>query len=271
MNWSKFFFGLGGAFCLVLRIFMIFTNMDPETGFYLHNGFALSFYHTLFGLSLIGMIGYGLFFMKPRDFEVRKPALLTVTAILCGLMILFSSAADFMAYLQQMFLWSNPVERLMDNLPTVLLELLLLLIGLSAGANFLSYAISGGKMFRRSGLLMTPAIWTMIYAVEQFMAYPQIADMSDRLLWLLTLLFFAMAMIGQARILRNVKAEKGAKYLCAFGFACGFCGLILGIGQIVTFQRVSTLDTMQWLLTTAMGAHGLLMAFSCHDMAEKQA
>ncbi len=271
MNWSKFFFGLGGSFCLALRIFMIFTNMDPETGFYLYNGFALSFYHTIFALSLVGMIGYGLFFMKPRDFEIRKPALTGLASAACGLMILLTSAMGFFSYLKEMFRWSNPVSHLLDNLPVVLMELLLLLIGLSAGASFLSYAISSGKMLRRSGLLMTPAIWTMIYTVEQFMAYPQIADMSDRLLWLLTLIFFAMAMIGQARIIRNVKPEKGAKYLCAFGYACGLCGLVLGISQLVTFQRVSTLDTMQWLLTTTMGAHALLMAFSCHDMAEKQA
>ncbi len=270
MNWSKFFFVLGGAFCLVLRIFMIFTNMDPETGFYLTNGFALSFYHTIFGLSIIGMIVYGLFFMKPRGFDVKKPKLLSLTLALCGFMILYTCAMDFLGYLKQMFLWSNPVDLLMENLPNVLLELLILLIGLSAGASFLSYAISGNRTLRRSGLLITPSIWTMIYTLEQFMEYPQIADMSDRLLWLLTLLFFALTMIGQARIIRNVHPEKGVKYLCAYGYACALCGLILGVSQLVTFQRVSTLDSSHWILASCMGIHSLVMSLGALDMADKQ-
>ena len=149
-----------------------------------------------------------------------------------------------------------------------LVQLLRLFIGLSAGASLLSFAITGGKMFRRSGILIMPAIWTMVYTVEQFMAHPQIADMSDRMLWLLTLLFFSMTMIGQARIIRNVKPEKGAKYICAFGYACALCGLLLGLSQIITMQKVCTIDTLHWVLTTCMGFHGLVMALSCHSKTE---
>ncbi len=269
MNWSKFFFVLGGSVCLVLRIFMIFTNMNPETGFYLSNGFTLSFYHTIFGLSLTGIIIYGLYFMKPWGFEVKRPNVLSITIALCGSMILYTSAFDFLKYLREMFLWNNPMDLLKENLPNVLLELLVLLIGLSAGASFLSYAISGNKTLRRSGLLITPAIWTMIYTLEQFMEYPQIADMSDRLLWLLTLLFFSLAMIGQARVIRNVKPEKGVKYLCAFGYACALCGLVLGISQLVTFQHVSTLKSREWILAACLSVHALTMASSCVDSNSK--
>ena len=53
MNWSKLFFGVGGGICLLLRIFLIFTNMDPSNGFYLLGGFVLSFYITLLFLSLL--------------------------------------------------------------------------------------------------------------------------------------------------------------------------------------------------------------------------
>ena len=268
-NWSKFFFLLGAPICLALRIFFIFTNMNPETGFYLHGGFGVSFYHTLLLLCLGIIILGGLFVMKPRDFDVRKPAILSLVSALCGLMILLTSGLEFLDFLGEMFRWSNPIRRLLNSIPTALWELGRLLIGLSAGANLLSYAIAGGKMFRRSAMLLTTSIWAMIYAVQQFMAYPQIADMSDRVLWILSLLFFSLAMAGQARIVRNVKPEKGAKYLCAYGYACAFCGLILGISQIVTLQRVSTLDTMQWLLTTAMGAHALVMAWSCHMEGDK--
>ena len=268
-NLSKYFFVLGAPICLALRCFLIFTNSDPETGFYLTGGFGVSFYHTLLLLCLAIIIIGGLFVVKPRDFDVRKPALLSLASAFCGVMLLMVSALGFMDFLGEMFRWSDPIGRLMRSIPTAVGELVRLLIGLSAGANLLSYAIAGGKMFRRSAVLLTTAIWSMIYAVEQFMAFPQIADMSDRVLWLLTLLFFSMAMIGQARIIRNVKPEKGAHYLCAFGFACAFCGLVLGLSQIITLQKVATIDTMQWLLTTSMGAHALVMAWSCHCGNEK--
>ena len=268
-NWSKYFFVLGAPLCLILRIFLIFTNMNPETGFYLTGGFGVSFYHTLLILCLGIIIFHGLFKMKPRDFSVRKPALLSLASAFCGMMILLTSGFSFLDFLGEMFRWSDPVKHLLGSIPTAVWQLVRLLIGLSAGSNLLSYAIAGGKLFRRSALLMTTSIWTMIYAVEQFMALPQIADMSDRVLWMLTLLFFSLAMIGQARIIRNVKPEKGAKYLCAYGFSCAFCGLVLGISQIVTLQRVCTIDTMQWVLTTSMGLHALVMALSCHCEGDK--
>ena len=62
-NWSKYFFVLGAPLCLILRIFLIFTNMNPETGFYLTGGFGLSFYHTLLILCLGIIIFHGLFKM----------------------------------------------------------------------------------------------------------------------------------------------------------------------------------------------------------------
>lgn len=269
MNWSKLFFGVGGGICLLLRIYLILTNMDPVTGFYLSGGFAVSFYNTLLTLSLVIIIGYGLFKMKPDDFDVKKPALLTISASLSGLAILLVSGMGFLDFLSDVFRWSNPVNYLLDSKLTVLLQLLRLFIGLSAGAALLSFAITGGRMFRRSGMLITPALWTMIYTIQQFMEYPQVADMSDRVLWVLCLLFFALAMIGQARIIRGVKPEKGSKYLCAYGYACALCGLLLGISQAVTLQKVCTIETMQWLLTTCMALHALAMAMSCRSEVDK--
>lgn len=268
MNWSKLFCGIGLVICLALRVFLIFTSVDPITGFYSGGGFAVSFYNTLLLLSLLIIVGYGLFVMKPGEFHVKIPALLTVSSAVCGLMILVISGIEFRTFLQELFYWGNPLLRLMNMKMAALVQLLRLFIGLSAGASLLSFAITGGKMFRRSGILIMPAIWTMVYTVEQFMAHPQIADMSDRMLWLLTLLFFSMTMIGQARIIRNVKPEKGAKYICAFGYACALCGLLLGLSQIITMQKVCTIDTLQWVLTTCMGFHGLVMALSCHSKTE---
>ena len=269
MNWSKLFFAVGGGLCLLLRVFLIFNDMDRSTGFYRHGGFALSFYGTLMLLSLLIIIGYGLFVMKPSEFRVNKPLLLTIAATFCGVMILMNSGMNFVNFLPEIFRWSDPVRYLSNNLDTVLAQLFRLLIGLSAGASLISYAITGGSMLRRSGFLLTPAIWTMLYTVEHFLAYPQIADMSDRVLWLLTLLFFALTMLGQARIIRGVNPEKGVKYICAYGFACGFCGLILGLSQLITLQRVSTLETMEWVLTFSMALHALMMALSCHPSTEK--
>lgn len=269
MNWSKLFFGVGGSICLCLRIYLILTCMDPLTGFYSSGSFAVSFYNTLLALSLLIIIGYGLFVMKPSDFQVKKPALLTVVSSLCGLLILMTSAFRFMGSLSELFQWSDPLFHLMNNKLSMLFQLLYLLLGLSAGASLLSFAMTGGKMFRRSGMLITPSLWCMVYTMQQFLTYPQIADMSDRVLWLLSLLFFAMTMVGQARIIRGIQVEKGAKYVCAFGYACALCGLLLGISQIVTMEKVSTLARSQWILTTSMALHALVMAWSCQIQEQK--
>lgn len=263
MNWSKYFCGMGLAICLALRVFLIFTNMDPVSGFYISNSIAVSFYNTMVLLILLISVGYGLFFMKPTEFQVKKPVMTTLASALCGLMILVVSVLSFRDYLHDLFNWSRPLLYLTENPMSAVLQIVRLLLGIIATASLLSLAISGGKLFRRSGLLLAPAIWTMVYTIEQFMAYPQIADMSDRVLWLLSLVCFAMTMLGQARIIRGVNGQKGARYVCAFGYACGFCGLLLGSSQIITLQRVCTIDTIQWLLTTAMALHASAMAYSC--------
>jgi len=263
MNWSKYFCGMGLAICLALRVFLIFTNIDPVSGFYTSNSIAVSFYNTMVLLILLISVVYGLFFMKPTEFHVKKPVLTTMAAAICGLTILAVSVLTFRDFLHELFRWSNPLEQLTEYPVDAVVQLLRLLLGIIAAASLLSLAISGGKLFRRSGLLLAPAIWTMLYTVEQFMLYPQIADMSDRVLWLLSLCFFAMTMLGQARIIRGVNGQKGARYVCAFGYACGFCGLLLGGSQIITLQRVCTIETMQWVLTTAMALHATAMAYSC--------
>lgn len=264
MNWSKYFCGMGLAICLALRVLLIFTNIDPVSGFFGSNSIVVSFYNTMVMLILTISVVYGLFFMKPSEFSVRKPILTTLASAVCGLTILGVSVLSFRDFLHDLFRWSNPLDALTEYPMASVLQLLRLLIGIIAAASLLSLAISGGKMFRRSGLLLAPAIWTMVYTVEQFMAYPQIADMSDRVLWMLSLIFFAMTMLGQARIIRGVNGQKGARYVCAFGYACGFCGLLLGGSQIITLQKVCTIETMQWVLTTAMALHATAMAASCH-------
>lgn len=268
MNWSKYFCGMGLAICLALRVFLIFTNIDPVTGFYSSNSIAVSFYNTMILLILLISVGYGLFLMKPTEFQVKKPIVTSLASAVCGLTILGVSVLSFRSYLHELFRWSNPLDQLTEYPMEGVLQLLRLLIGIIAAASLLSLAISGGKLFRRSGLLLAPAIWTLIYTVNQFMAYPQIADMSDRVLWLLSLIFFAMTMLGQARIMRGVNGQKGARYVCAFGYACGFCGLLLGGSQIITLERVCTIDTMQWVLTTAMALHATAMAYSCQISEE---
>lgn len=269
MNWSKFFFGVGGLICLALRIFLVFTNIDPDSGFFISNGIAVSFYNTMLLLALLIIVGYGLFRMKPKDFVVKQPVLLTLASAACGIAILLSTGFTFIDYLKSIFQYSDPLSHLSGNVFAVVLEIVRLFLGLTAGATLLSFAISGGKLFRRSGMLLTPAVWTLIYLIQQFLAYPQIADMSDRVLWMLTLLFFTLAMVGQARIIRNVKPQKGAKYVCAYGYAAALCGLVLGISQLVTMQKVCTIETNQWLLTTAMALHSLAMASSCQIEGEK--
>ena len=161
MNWSKLFFGVGGIICLLLRVFLIFTNIDPTTGFYVHGGFVLSFYSTLLILSLLIIVGYGLFVMKPSAFRVNQPALLSFASAFCGTMILLNSGLGFIDFLSEIFRWSDPMGYVTDNVLLVVLQLLRLLIGLSAGASLISYAITGGNMLRRSGFLLTPAVWTM--------------------------------------------------------------------------------------------------------------
>ena len=99
MNWSKLFFGVGGIICLLLRVFLIFTNIDPTTGFYVHGGFVLSFYSTLLILSLLIIVGYGLFVMKPSAFRVNQPALLSFASAFCGTMILLNSGLGFIDFL----------------------------------------------------------------------------------------------------------------------------------------------------------------------------
>ena len=270
MNWSKLLFLIGLVLCLPLRIFLIFTNINPETGFYLSGGFWVSLYTTILVICLLGIVGYGLFRMRPVPLELKNPKLLSVASLLIGCLVLVHSASVFWNFVQDLFPWRDFSYFLSGNLVSSLMELLRLLIGLAAAASFFSFAISyiGGRSSQKTAALLTPALWTMLYCGEQFMDYPQIADMSDRVLWFLTIALFTMMLIGQGRVVRNVQPQKGARYISAFGYSCALCGALLGFSQLITLQRASTLPTPQWGMAFCFGIYAFLLAQNTRIDAE---
>lgn len=270
MNWSKLLFCVGIVLCLPLRVFLVLKNVDPETGFYLSSGFTVSFYTTLLLAALVIIVGYGLFRMEPTGFTVKRPKLLSIISLLTGGMVLVHSADSFWKFIQEVLSWHDVIGYLMDSKFMALGNLLFLFVGLGAAAAFFSLAIGywGGNHLQKTGSLLMPALWSMIYCGKQFISYPQIADMSDRVLWFLAISFFTLLLIGQARVIRGVNPQKGVRYITAFGYGAALTGITLGVSQIVTLQKISTLPANQWRLALCFGIYGLLLATSCRAVGE---
>lgn len=267
MNWSKYFFIIGLAVCLPLRIFLVFRGIDPATGFYDSNSFTVPLYNTLLLLCLVIMVGYGMFRMRPASFEPKNKPVLSAASLVMGAAVLLQSAMSFWRFLRLLMEWQDPLSYLTAHMLPALGRLLFLFLGLAASATFFSFAMgySGGKPVRRTAALLMPSVWAIVYCAQQFMAYPQIADFSDRVLWLLTLLFFSLFLLGQARIIRQINPVKGVRYLTAFGFSGALCGILLGLSQLFTLQKVSTLPISQWVLAALCGAYSLIFALNTKE------
>lgn len=263
MNFSKLFFALGGIVCLALRIFLIFNNnINPATGFFAGGNFSVSFYNTFLALCLVIIVLYGLFKSNPTHFKVKNPLIFGISSALCGIVILAVSAREFLGVVQTIFSYVSPEIYIKDSLLYIVYEIFRLFLGIASAATFISFSISNNTFFRHSGLLLCPSIWTFLYALQQFKSYPQIADMSDRVLWFLTIGFFCLNMLGEARIFRSLNSKKGMKYVNAYGYSCALCGFVLLFSQLITLQRVATLDISQYVLAGAMAFQALISAQS---------
>ena len=263
MNFSKLFFVLCSVVCLALRVFLIFNNnINPATGFFAGGDFAVSFYNTFLFMCMGIIILYGLFKSNPTHFKVKNPIIFGLSSTLCGIVILAVTAREFLGVTQTIFSYVNPEIYIQDNVLHIIYEISKLFLGIASGATFISFSISNNTLFRHSGLLLCPSIWTFLYSLQQFKSYPQIADMSDRVLWFLTIVFFCLNMIGEARIFRTINTKKGMKYVNAYGYSCALCGFVLLFGQLFTLNRVATLDITQYFLAGAMALQAFVSAQS---------
>ncbi len=244
MNWSKFFFCTGAALCLPLYIYHCIFNTDPATGFFAQKGFLTVLYCTLLSICLAGTAAAGLLGKNAPSITLSKKPLLggisLVLAVMAALQGLFS-AKDYLIF---MFSFAKPMDAVVFQ-PFSLVTALIQLIAAIAGA--LGFLLLGTGYFKGKGTtsaplaLFGPPVWSGIFTAQMFMAYPQIASFPDRALWFTCLVFFALFLVGQSRILLGEQKEKGCRWVAAFGLCCGLTGFVLTGGTVLSLRFHTTL------------------------------
>lgn len=270
LNRSKLIFLIGMVVCLPLRVWHKFSNIDSATGFYLNKDVTVTAYYGILSVSLIGILCFSLFLMRNKTFAISASRTLSVLSVAVGIAILASGGLQAWQFYQNYISVSGQAGLLV---PTVLIGILFF-FSVFSGVVFLRLAIGYAKediTNRGSYTFLIPILWALAYCVLMYTDYPQIADMPDRVLYLFCLLSFTVFLVGQGRILSDVNMDKGVCYVCGFGLTTALSGLLLIVGEAVSFTKGTTLPLFDLALAFCISVYALVFSWSTAPLLKKNA
>ena len=256
------FFSLAGcaAVCLILRVVLKLTAVDPATGFYEGGGALPLVFNILLGVSVLLLLAAGyLSGRRMRGASVTFTIPLRALSIAAGA-ALFCWTLLRLKELPEVFSADYPL------MPKLLLCLFTLLFRLALPwiSAFLFFRVAGAGPFtipcefraftaepdprlpqngfdlegglhtlRMNGwLMLLPLVWEIGELLSSFMAYTALRNVSDQMLTIVMLILMAPFLLAHARILSGVGAEKGVRQLLFFGPAFALFAIAVPGGMI---------------------------------------
>lgn len=254
------FLSLAGCagICLLLRIVLKLTAIDPATGFYEGGGALPLLFNVLLGASVLLLLALGfLSGRKLRGASVAFTLPLRALSAAAGA-ALFCWTLLRLGELPGVLSADYPfMPKLLLCLFTLLFRLALPLVGAClfvriAGAGdftipcgFRAFAADpdsalsdphsgpGPRTLRMNGwLMLLPLVWEIGELLSSFMAYTAIRNVSDQMLTIVMMILMAPFLLAHARILSGVGVEKGLRQLLFFGPAFALFAIAVPGGMI---------------------------------------
>lgn len=254
------FFSLAGcaAVCLILRIVLKLTAIDPQTGFYEGGGALPPLFSILLGASVLALLLLGfLLGRKARGagisfgIPLRVLAFATGVLLFCWTLLHWRDIAEvFSADMALPPKLLSCIFALLFRivLPWISAYLFLRIAGFGPFTISCEYRtnepvpvlpenvfdLEGGlRTLRMNGwLMLLPLVWEIGELLSSFMAYTAIRNVSDQMLTIVMLLLMAPFLLAHARILSGVGAEKGVRQLLLFGPAFALLAIAVPGGMI---------------------------------------
>lgn len=210
-------------FCGITRVYLKYTSIDPETGFYSRGG-ALPY---AFGgvLAAVAVLIFLQYILRRSDHDypvLRLNRALGVIAVLVGVSIIF-----YMFEVLRLFSFGtlNPGVQL-GKISLIVTAL----FGELSALAFLMIGVRGiiSPRGMHGGLLpLIPGLWQLVTLVSKFNAYPTLVTISDNLLAVMFTLFAATFLVGHARTLSGLARTDGRNYTIPTGLCTALFGFVL--------------------------------------------
>lgn len=265
MNGSKWIFIIGLVACLPFRIWHKATNIDPITGFFLEKDITVSIFYGILALSLVLIICFSLFLLRNKKFSISANRALSVLSLAVGISIIANGGLE----LYESYSKLDPLNTLV---PSIIMGTLFF-ISLFAGIVFIRLCIGYAKediTNRGSYTFLIPIIWGLAHCVVMYIDYPQIADMPDRVLYLICLLSFTVFLVGQGRIMSDVNMDKGVCYVSGFGMVAAFSGILMVTGEVSALLKGFTLPIFDLILACFISLYSLVFSWSTAPMIKSR-
>lgn len=245
------FFSLAGcaAVCLILRVVLKLTAVDPATGFYEGGGALPLVFNILLGVSVLLLLAAGyLSGRRTRGASVTFTIPLRALAFAAGISLAVWAFLNVEGILEILPEVLTPDSRLLFKLfyclfvvlfrlvlPIVFIYVLECIAGFVPNRklwkdlpgkdepdfahpiNPFDLREAHGYLRMNGWLMLLPLVWEIGELLSSFMAYTALRNVSDQMLTIVMLILMAPFLLAHARILSGVGAEKGVRQLLFFG------------------------------------------------------
>ena len=260
------FFSLAGcaAVCLILRVVLKLTAVDPATGFYEGGGALPLVFNILLGVSVLLLLAAGyLSGRRTRGASVTFTIPLRALAFAAGISLAVWAFLNVEGILEILPEVLTPDSRLLFNLfyclfvglfrlvlPIVFIYVLECIAGFVPNRklwkdlpgkdepdfahpiNPFDLREAHGYLRMNGWLMLLPLVWEIGELLSSFMAYTALRNVSDQMLTIVMLILMAPFLLAHARILSGVGAEKGVRQLLFFGPAFALFAIAVPGGMI---------------------------------------
>ena len=260
------FFALAGcaAVCLILRVVLKLTAVDPATGFYEGGGALPLVFNILLGVSVLLLLAAGyLSGRRTRGASVTFTIPLRALAFAAGISLAVWAFLNVEGILEILPEVLTPDSRLLFKLfyclfvvlfrlvlPIVFIYVLECIAGFVPNRklwkdlpgkdepdfahpiNPFDLREAHGYLRMNGWLMLLPLVWEIGELLSSFMAYTALRNVSDQMLTIVMLILMAPFLLAHARILSGVGAEKGVRQLLFFGPAFALFAIAVPGGMI---------------------------------------
>ena len=260
------FFSLAGcaAVCLILRVVLKLTAVDPATGVYEGGGALPLVFNILLGVSVLLLLAAGyLSGRRTRGASVTFTIPLRALAFAAGISLAVWAFLNVEGILEILPEVLTPDSRLLFKLfyclfvvlfrlvlPIVFIYVLECIAGFVPNRklwkdlpgkdepdfahpiNPFDLREAHGYLRMNGWLMLLPLVWEIGELLSSFMAYTALRNVSDQMLTIVMLILMAPFLLAHARILSGVGAEKGVRQLLFFGPAFALFAIAVPGGMI---------------------------------------
>ena len=230
----------GLVVCIPFRLVQLFTNIEPNTGFFIENNWTVYCFYAVVVLFVIVLaVVAGSFGKIPASRPVLRR---DKTLVICSFLFAVGIAYDVI------FALAKVMRALTDGslangffsvmfTDGMFAQLLQAICGMAACIYIvlvaLSYVGEKATYCDYRFLAIMPLFWALFRMVSRFMTKISFTMVSELLLELLMLAFMLLFLMSFARVSAQVNQKGEMKKLVRYGMPAAFLALLIGITRLV--------------------------------------